>query len=160
MAISISKCSTCKKPLSDPQSVLRGIGPVCWAERLKKYREEKTSNLFGNRAEFSWGIDGKNLWIKDNGTTCRSLTNDMENALVLIQIELGNQSIAYYDIVYKDSDGFWDGVKIIRFDMKQVLADAQFLTDSRYKNYMSFGIEIDFYYIGEKTYEAAKQKVK
>ena len=30
------KCSVCNKPLSNPKSVERGIGPVCWAALKKK----------------------------------------------------------------------------------------------------------------------------
>lgn len=24
------RCSECKRPLSDPKSIARGVGPVCW----------------------------------------------------------------------------------------------------------------------------------
>ena len=34
------RCTECNKPLSNPKSIERGMGPVCWA-KLKKRDKEK-----------------------------------------------------------------------------------------------------------------------
>jgi len=151
-------CTHCGKQLTDPVSILRGIGPDCWRKRLDEGRT-RNGNLFGNHAEFTWGIDANILWLKDNGGPGRSLTNDMENALVRIQAELDQTPINAYTIVYMDSDGVWDGVRLTRFNLKAVFLDYQWLSDGRYPNYFSQGLEVDFYWIGEASYQAAKAKV-
>lgn len=147
-------CNHCGKPLTDPVSIERGIGPDCWRKRLEENRTH-TGNLFGNQADYSWGIDGNIIWLKDNGGPGRSLTNDMENALARIQAEI-DQPLNAYTIIYRDSDGTWDGVRLERFDLKATLIDAEWLADGRYPNYWSQGLDVDFYYIGAKTYEKAK----
>lgn len=151
----ITTCYNCHKPLSDPISVARGIGPDCWAQRMVDSRKDK-SNLFGG-SNYSWGIDGNILWLKDNGGPGRSLTNDMENALAEIQGQIENP-LTEYRIIYKDSDGAWDGVTIKRFNMKAVLADYQWLQSGK-SHYFANGLDVDFYYIGAKTYEQAKQNI-
>lgn len=47
-----SNCCCCGKPLSDPISVSLGIGPVCRVNQKQKMLEEKTGNIFANRADF------------------------------------------------------------------------------------------------------------
>lgn len=156
-ATTTATCYNCHKPLSDPISVQRGIGPDCWAQRTDADRKDK-SNLFGG-SDYSWGIDGDILWLKDNGGPGRSLTNDMENALARIQTET-DRPLNTFTIIYRDSDGAWDGINLKRFDLKAVLVDAQWLKDGRYPHYFAHGLDVDFYYIGEKTYEQAKQKLQ
>ncbi len=151
-------CTHCGKPLTDPISIQRGIGPDCWRNRLDQDRT-RNGNLFGNQADFSWGIDGKILWLKDNGGPGRSLTNDMENALARIQAELDQTPINGYTIIYRDSEGVWDGVRLTRFDLQAVFLDFQWLSDGRYPHYWSQGLDVDFYWIGEKRYEDARAKV-
>lgn len=136
----------------------RGIGPECWKKRLLGSRDEKSLNLFGNRAEYTWGIDGNILWLKDKGKDCRSLTNDLENCLAEIQGE-HDKPINAYKIIYKDSEGEWDGVDITRFDLEAVLRDALWLESGRAPGYNAQGLDIDFCYIGEKEYQKARQKV-
>lgn len=152
-----TNCKRCGKELTDPVSVLRGIGPECWKKRILGDRNEKTLNLFGNRAEYTWGFDGNILWLKDHGKTCRSLTNDLENCLAEIQAEI-DQPINAYKIIYRDSEGDWDGVTLQEFNLEAVLRDALWLESGQAPSYFAQGLHIDFYYIGEKTYEAAKQK--
>jgi len=38
------KCSICNRPLSDPKSVERGIGPICWQKILSKMKQPENSN--------------------------------------------------------------------------------------------------------------------
>lgn len=150
-------CNRCGKDLTDPVSIQRGIGPECWKKRLEGDRNEKSGNLFGNRAEYTWGIDGNILWLKDNGTHGRSLTNDLENCLAEIQAEI-DQPLNAYHIIYRDSEGDWDGVTFTKFDVKAILLDAIWLESGKAPGYFAQGVHIDFYYIGEKSYEAAKHK--
>jgi len=150
-------CYYCKKPLTDPVSVERGVGPECWANKLLSDRKERTGNLFSNCADFSWGIDGQVIWLKDNNTSGgRSLTNDKENALSRIQGEL-DTPINGYLITYRDSDGIWDRVIITKFNLKQVLGDAEFLKKGGH--YGAQGLRIDFRFLGAKTYTEAKAKL-
>lgn len=151
-------CSICGKPLSDPLSIMRGIGPDCWLSQITKRRQDKSGNLFANRAQYTWGIDGQILWIKDADSQGRSLTNDLENCLAEIQAQIDTPLDAY-KIIYKDSDGIWDGIRLTAFKLSSVLIDAQWLSDRRYPHYFAKGLDIDFYFIGEKSYEAAKKKV-
>lgn len=61
------------------------------------------------RAEFVYGIDNGVLWIEDVGVNTRSVTNDMINVLNDIRHETG-VDLTSVKVVYKDSNGNWDGV--------------------------------------------------
>jgi hypothetical protein len=153
----MTTCNRCKKPLTDPVSIERGIGPECWASKITEGRKEQTGNLFSNCAEFTWGIDGQVLWLKDSNTSGgKSLTNDMENALAKVQAELDTPINAYL-IMYRDSEGIWDRVVLIEFNLKQVLADAAFLNKGGYYN--ARGLDVGFKYLGTKSYTEAKAKL-
>lgn len=104
-------CSICGKPLSDPISVKIGIGPVCRVHRKTNEMNEKTSNLFSDRSTFAYGFfNNKNiLWIEDLGGF-KSVTNDIENIMKDIKSE--GHDIKNKHIMYKDSYGIWDGIKI------------------------------------------------
>lgn len=154
-----TNCTRCGKELSDPISIRRGIGPECWRKRLQDARREKSINMFNNRAQYTWGIDGNILWLKDQSGDGRSLTNDLENCLVEIQAET-EQPINAYSIIYKDSEGIWDGITITKFDMEAVLRDALWLESGQAPGYFAQGLDIDFYSIGEKNYDAAKSHVQ
>lgn len=100
-------CNCCGKPLSDPVSIDFGIGPICRVKKKTIEQLERTGNLFSNRSDYSFGIDGPVLWIVDNNGP-KSVTNDMENVLA----ELAKTNVlTNYRIMYKDSMGIWDGVK-------------------------------------------------
>jgi len=153
-------CYNCNKPLSDPLSVKLGIGPDCRKELGIKGRNNG-NNLFGNRTEYSWGTDGKILWLKDNGTHCRSLTNDMENCLVEIQVKLGDKdSIINYIIVYKDSEGEWDGIQISKFNKEKVIQVDAAWVEAKQGAYHPLYLEIDFYFIGAKSFNECKERLK
>jgi hypothetical protein len=151
-------CYICNKPLSDPISVKLGIGPDC-RKSLGISGRNKENNIFGNRAEYSWGIDGKILWLKDNGQHCRSLTNDLENCLVEIQSQIDNLLIDY-TIVYKDSDDGWDGVQITKFDKDKInRVDAEWVKAKGGQYHPQF-LGIDFYFIGAKSFSECKERLK
>lgn len=152
------KCYNCNKPLSDPISVKLGIGPDC-RKKLGIRNRNGGNNIFGNRAQYSWGIDGNILWLKDNGEHHRSLTNDMENCLCEIQTKLEKKMLIYFTIVYKDSEGKWDGIQITEFNQEKIIqVDAEWI---KYKGgqYQPEFLAIDFYYIGIKTFNECKERL-
>lgn len=106
-------CNCCGKPLSDPVSVNLGIGPVCRVTKKTGEMEEKTSNLWANRSQYSWNItlDGKILYITDDGGL-KSVTNDIENVLNDIKEKVPAKDFSNLRIMYKDSMGIWDGVGV------------------------------------------------
>lgn len=166
-SLCVTLCKKCNRPISAPESVQRGMGKVCWESTIH-LPNERAKNLFGNpsklapnRAKFVWGFDGKMLWLIDQGAGhfCKSLTNDMEAALVSIIAEDDTIDLINAKIVYQDSDGQWDGVKVemlhpeqLKADAKWLLVDGQKVTNTAH-TYQPFGIEIDFYPIGVDSRE-------
>lgn len=106
-----SSCSYCGKALSDPVSVEIGVGPVCRITNKIKEMSEKTENLFASRALFEYGFEGDVLWITDEGGF-KSVTNDMENVLEDIMDTVGHVKLRGNKIMYRDSMGIWDGVRV------------------------------------------------
>lgn len=101
----LAVCSVCGKALSDPISIAHKTGPIC---RLnKKLQNMNSGNLFANRAEYDYKVEGSILWIEDKGGM-KSVTNDIENVLADIAKDRG---ISNKKIMYKDSDGIWDEVR-------------------------------------------------
>jgi hypothetical protein len=68
------------------------------------------SNPVVTRADFTYSIRLNRIKIVDLNSGKASVTNDIEN--VLRKIEAWHQgSIAGYQIMYRDSDGYWDGIE-------------------------------------------------
>lgn len=157
--VASTTCYCCGKPLSDPLSVEMGIGPICRVNRREREHSKRESNMFGNRAEYTWGIDGQVLWLKDHGTTCRSLTNDLENCLLEITPDLPNgKTLTDYRIIYRDSEREWDGIRIV--SLGDITLDLEWLKyqTERGQPYWS-KIKIDFFPICEKDYTAAREAI-
>lgn len=127
-----TNCRCCGKTLTDPISISLGFGPVCRANKKNKSLNERTLNMFAERAEYSYTIDGNIIAIEDL-QGMKSVTNDIEN--VLRDIINENQLVLdEYQVIYKDSFGVWDGVH---------------MTGSRYS----------FYSINEREYKKARLKI-
>ena len=63
-----------------------------------------------SQADFTYSIFANVISIVDLNLGNRSVTNDVEN--VLRKIEYYHQgSIAGFDIMYRDSDGMWAGIR-------------------------------------------------
>lgn len=107
--------------------------------------------MFGNRAEYTWGTDGKILWLKDQGTDCRSLTNDIENCLIEIAGQL-DKPLTDYRIIYRDSEKEWDGVVITSIDWLKY-------NKERGRPYYSEFLQIEFFPVRELEYEKAKESI-
>lgn len=107
------------------------------------------------RAQFTWGIHGSILWLKDTGEDCRSLTNDMENSLVEISRYLPRDAnLLDYHIIYQDSDGHWDGVAIT--NLGSINLDQKLLGGySRAGKSYRVALQICFFPIQQPTYAEA-----
>jgi hypothetical protein len=115
--------------------------------------------MFSNRADYTWGIDGKILWLKDHGTECRSLTNDIENCLVEISEHLPEgKELVNYRIIYRDSEGEWDGICIL--NDSTLSNDVTWLKYRTERNQPYYShIEISFFPVQETSYELAKEAI-
>jgi hypothetical protein len=71
-------------------------------------KDEPGCRLDTLRADFTYSISpGANVII-DTTLGTRSVTNDLENVLCKIE-DYHQGSIRGFKIMYRDSDGFWDG---------------------------------------------------
>lgn len=127
----MTTCNICGKPLTDPVSVARGIGPEC----IINYKNDSRGqgNLFSMRARYRYGIEGDILWLIDEGAG-KPLTNDMENALSDISETEGG--LDGMKIMYRDDFGTWDGVRVLR------------------------GERVEFFPIGETSFRKAVEKLR
>jgi hypothetical protein len=95
---------------------------------------EKTQNLFANRSDYDYRIDGNVLAIEDLGGY-KSVTNDIENVIKDIT-DIEKINVSKFLIMYKDSMGIWDGIKV------------------------DHAARIEFFSINERIYSQAKGKLK
>lgn len=155
--ITMARCYMCKKPLTDPVSVRLGIGPVC---RMKR-KEDMKRDLFCFAADYTWGIDGEIIWIKDNSNGSRTVTNDSENVICEIAAEL-HEPITNFAIMYRDTESVWDEIKILSVGSDiQLKADAKMLEQRREtgRQYFSSWARISFQALTETDYQKAKHKL-
>jgi len=90
-------------------------------------------------SHYDWKITGNVLHIVDLNIGGKSVTNDITNVINEITETVGNK-IRTLDIIYRDSEGIWDGVKPVWG--------------------VGTCVEADFYYIGEINLERAKQNIR
>lgn len=64
------------------------------------------------RADYTYTVEENIIAIVDLDMGSRSVTNDIENVLDEISAQLGG--LAGYAIIYRDSQGIWDGVRLER----------------------------------------------
>lgn len=62
------------------------------------------------RADYTYTVEGTVIAIVDLDQGSKSVTNDMENVLADIRADLGD--LGGYGVVYRDSLGRWDGVRL------------------------------------------------
>ena len=65
----------------------------------------------GPRADYRYSVEGSVIAIVDLDLGSKSVTNDMANVLDDIRAELGD--LAGYAVIYQDSMGRWDGVRLV-----------------------------------------------
>lgn len=99
-------CGICGRPLTDPVSIERGMGPECAAKHSA--RMARMHDLPGiNRSQYDVAkITDKAIWIVDTGEECMSVTNDAERVVAEIDRRYANRRI-----YYRDSMGNWDELK-------------------------------------------------
>lgn len=64
------------------------------------------------RADYTYTVEGSVIAIIDLDQGSKSVTNDMENVLDDIQAQIGD--LSGYAVIYRDSMGRWDGVRLER----------------------------------------------
>ena len=62
------------------------------------------------RADYTYTVAGSVIAIVDLDQGSKSVTNDMENVLDDIRADIGD--LAGYAVIYQDSMGRWDGVRL------------------------------------------------
>lgn len=70
-----------------------------------------TNRQMGPRANYTYTVEGSVIAIVDLDQGSKSVTNDIENVLNDIRAELGD--LAGYAVIYRDSMGRWDGVRLV-----------------------------------------------
>ena len=63
------------------------------------------------RADYTYTVEGSVIAIIDLDQGSKSVTNDIENVLDDNRAEIGD--LAGYAVIYRDSMGRWDGVRLI-----------------------------------------------
>lgn len=102
--MSATACHRCNRPLTNPASVLAGIGPICAAKQGLQLRFQSAKPEGILSAKYRLVRVGEDIvWIEDIGTDCRSVTNDAEAVVAELAAEYGDRRI-----IYKDSMGAWD----------------------------------------------------
>lgn len=70
-----------------------------------------TSKTHPFPADYTYTVEGNIIAIIDLDLGSRSVTNDMEFVLADIQAEVG--TLAGYQVIYRDSMGRWDGIRLV-----------------------------------------------
>lgn len=70
-----------------------------------------TNRQMGPRADYTYTVEGSVIAIVDLDQGSKSVTNDIEHVLDDIRAELGD--LAGYAVIYRDSMGRWDGVRLV-----------------------------------------------
>lgn len=133
-------CRRCNRPLKNHVSVAFGMGAICRMKLKEADKNEKTQNMFANRSEYTHDIEENIISITDKGGM-KSVTNDIENVITDIIEREGILKVMNSKIIYKDSQGVWDGVRI-ELDASGKIKST------------------DFYSINEMDYQKAKEKVR
>jgi len=102
--MSAPACRRCNRPLTNPASVLAGIGPTCAAKEgaQLRFQSAKPEGIVSAKYRIV-GASTAFIWIEDIGTDCRSVTNDAEAVVAALVADYGDRRI-----IYKDSMGRWD----------------------------------------------------
>jgi hypothetical protein len=64
------------------------------------------------RADYTYTVEGSVIAIIDLDQGSKSVTNDIENVLDDIRAKLGD--LSGYSVIYRDSMGRWDGIRLER----------------------------------------------
>ena len=118
-------CENCRRVLKNPESIERGIGPVCW-DRMQEKTATRTAlqKISGGgsadhrQSDFDYQILGNPesvLVIIDLNQGGMSVTNNIDAVLSKIA---SDHCVAVCQltlpIIYRDSEGYFDGVRVNR----------------------------------------------
>ena len=73
--------------------------------------EQRNRNEEQFRADYTYTVEGNVIAIVDLDLGSKSVTNDIENVLDDIRADIGD--LAGYAVIYRDSMGCWDGVRLV-----------------------------------------------
>jgi hypothetical protein len=122
------KCRVCGRPLTDPESILIGMGPVCAGKSSGK----REKSLFTDD-NFDHRVLGNNvLFINDLSGELggMSVTNKAEKVLEQISQERGKLT-QFARIIYRDTTGKIDELVV---DENGLFKDFKFLTQEEIKD--------------------------
>jgi hypothetical protein len=106
------KCGKCHRALKNPISTGRGYGPVCWGKVQADKERGKLDPA--DDSDYTYAFDGTGaesvLVITDLDRGRKSVTNNMYAVLARIASREGTRLTM--PIVYRDSAGDYDGVRI------------------------------------------------
>ena len=115
------RCMYCNKELTDPTSVERGIGPICWDHMIEERQSRKKTTYPADKSDYEYYFryckdDSPILVITDLHLGGMSVTNNMEAILDKIATDV-NVNIYFLtqcglQVIYRDSEGNYDGVRI------------------------------------------------
>jgi hypothetical protein len=105
-------CGKCHRVLKNPVSIERGYGPQCYgavqAKQGPKYNDPADESDYTYHIDRSG--DGPVLVITDQDKGRKSVTNNMDAILKRIAADEG--AALTMPIVYRDSEGQYDGVHV------------------------------------------------
>lgn len=112
-----TNCGKCGRPLKDPKSIERGFGPTCWAKFQAEQAHEKRNASEAAKSDFTYHINktGKKpvVVIEDLDRGGMSVTNNIQAVVEETVRVLGlppERMDLDYCVVYRDSQGQYDGV--------------------------------------------------
>jgi hypothetical protein len=108
------------------------------------------TNPVVTRADFKYSMTPTQIKIVDLNSGKASVTNDIEN--VLRKIEAWHQgSIAGYQIMYPDSDGYWDGIEWDGEHAKSLTIGGRII-GHRVQNFVSEALSGQVGWIGQECF--------
>jgi hypothetical protein len=99
------RCKICHRPLSDPFSVKKGMGPVC----AGREGLQKEFGFMRAKVKVLEHVQGKQIFVRDIGHgTGRSVTNDADYVVGQLYLDFGITDGTR--IFYEDSSGAVDEI--------------------------------------------------
>ncbi len=100
-------CEACGRPLSDPESVKAGVGPVCRAHGHTRRQLHMWELLAG--ADYESELIGDVLCLIDLDKGGPSLTNAVESVIADLRYQRFDLTMP---VIYRDSRGIWDEIVV------------------------------------------------
>ncbi|MDH5654192.1 MAG: DUF6011 domain-containing protein [Gammaproteobacteria bacterium] len=110
------RCAVCSKPLTDPVSIARGIGPECLLNEENKWKAKWTHIQpdFFCPADFQFRTWEGVVCVLDT-QDAKSVTNHIHAVLALIEHDM-DIKLSERRIIYRDGAGVWDEVQTCKTD--------------------------------------------